>query len=66
VWSDGTCLLGVIGFILHGMMGSSECCALVAYFNIQKITLNELKRFIIKIAQSKKVSFTNKHFFRIS
>jgi hypothetical protein len=38
----------MIGFILHGhgMMGSREHCASLAHFQMQKIPLNKLKRFI--------------------
>jgi hypothetical protein len=51
------CFLGVIGFTLHGMMGSREHCASMAHLRKQKGSLKKLKRFI-KITQSKKV----KHF----
>jgi hypothetical protein len=46
--------LGVIGFILHGMMGSRERCASLTLLQIHKISLNKLKRFI-KITQSEKI-----------
>jgi hypothetical protein len=36
----------VIGFMLHGLMGSRECCASLTHFQIQKISLNKLKRYI--------------------
>jgi hypothetical protein len=42
----GARLIGVIGFMLHGMMGSREHCASLAYFQKQKISLKKLKRFI--------------------
>jgi hypothetical protein len=38
--------LGVIGFMLHGMMESREYCAYMPHYQIQKISLNKLKRFI--------------------
>jgi hypothetical protein len=53
----GACFLGVIGFMLHAMMGSREHCASLDHLKIQKISLNELKRFI-----KKDIYYTNKYF----